>query len=99
MMNHFSNNPFLVWLLHASWQASILVLVVGAVQWVFRDQLAPRWRHALWFLVVLRLVLPISPPSALSLFNFLQPKRASVTVNQSPPAAENSTSLVGKAGE
>jgi len=63
---------FLVWLGRASWQASVLILLVLLAQWLFRQQLAPRWRHALWLLVVLRLALPWVPESRVSLFNWFQ---------------------------
>ncbi len=52
-------------------QAGILVLVVLVAQWVFRNQLTPRWRCSLWLLVVLRLLLPVSFASAVSIFNLL----------------------------
>jgi hypothetical protein len=59
-----------VWLLRVSWQASVLVLIVLAVQWLFQKQLSARWRYALWFLVIARLALPILPSSPVSIFNF-----------------------------
>ncbi|MFH0908315.1 MAG: M56 family metallopeptidase [bacterium] len=58
------------WLLQTSWQASILVLLVMAIQLLLRTRLAPRWRYALWLLVVARLVMPATPASPLSVFNF-----------------------------
>jgi beta-lactamase regulating signal transducer with metallopeptidase domain len=67
-----STVSFLAWLGRASWQASALILLVLLAQWLLRRQLAPRWRHALWLLVVLRLALPWAPESRVSLFNWLQ---------------------------
>jgi len=61
------------WLLSHSLQAGVLVLVVLLVQWVFRRRLTNRWRFALWWIVLARLVLPFGPASALSLFNVLRP--------------------------
>src|ERR1700678_4396516 len=61
---------FFGWLLRASWQASILVLVVLTAQWIFRRHLSAQWRHALWLLVLLRLVLPSMPSSPMSLYNY-----------------------------
>lgn len=61
---------FLVWLGRASWQASVLIVLVLLAQWLLRRQLAPRWRHALWLLVVIRLALPWAPESRVSLFNW-----------------------------
>jgi formylglycine-generating enzyme required for sulfatase activity len=66
-------NPFistcLGWLVRASWQTSILTVIVLAVQWVFQKKLGARWRHALWFLVLARLALPCLPTSPISVFN------------------------------
>jgi beta-lactamase regulating signal transducer with metallopeptidase domain len=67
-----STGSFLVWLGRASWQASALILLVLLAQWLFRRQLTPHWRHALWLLVVLRLALPWAPESCVSLFNWFQ---------------------------
>ena len=61
------------WLLNHSLQAGVLVLLVMLVQWVFRRQLTSRWRFALWWIVLVRLLLPFSPASAMSVFNFYQP--------------------------
>jgi len=55
----------------ASLQAGLLVLLVLLAQWLFRGQLTPRWRSALWLLVVVRLLLPVSFTSATSVFNLL----------------------------
>ena len=63
----------LTWLLNHSLQAGVLVLLVLAVQGLFRRRLAGRWRFALWWIVLARLLLPFSLPSAVSLFNFFQP--------------------------
>lgn len=69
------------WLLIHSLQAGVLVLVVLAVQRIFRRQLTNRWRFALWWIVLARLLMPFKPESALSLFNYVQP-----TVHLSAPA-------------
>ena len=67
------------WLLEASWQASVLVALVLLVQMALRGRLNPRWHHALWLLVVARLLLPTLPASALSLFQFAPPPPVMVT--------------------
>jgi beta-lactamase regulating signal transducer with metallopeptidase domain len=58
--------------LRATWQASVLILIVLAVQWALRRQLSSRWRYNLWLLVVARLMLPVTPPSPLSVFNLIR---------------------------
>jgi bla regulator protein BlaR1 len=57
---------FINWLLICSAQAGLLVLMVLLVQRVFRRRLASRWRFALWWVVLIRLVLPVGPESALA---------------------------------
>lgn len=52
------------WLVHAlqaSWQVALLIGGVWLVQRLAGKRLSPRWRHALWWLVVLRLALPSLP--------------------------------------
>jgi beta-lactamase regulating signal transducer with metallopeptidase domain len=55
--------------LRASLAASILVLLVVLISLIFRKHLPPRGRYALWLLVMLRLLVPVTPSSSLSLFN------------------------------
>jgi beta-lactamase regulating signal transducer with metallopeptidase domain len=57
------------WLLRTTWQVAVLVAVVGAVHLLVGRRLAPRWRFALWGLVVVRLLLPVIPASPWSVFN------------------------------
>ncbi len=64
-------SPFLAALGRSSVEAGIVVVLVLAAQWVFRRQLTPRWRCALWLLVVVRLLLPFSLRSVTSVFNLL----------------------------
>lgn len=48
--------------------------------------MAARWRCALWSLVFVRLVLPVLPPSPLSLFNLLRSSAApTVAMIPAPP--------------
>jgi hypothetical protein len=49
-------NAFFTWLWRTSCQASVLILLVLLAQWLLRKQLTPTWRHGLWLLVVLRMV-------------------------------------------
>ncbi len=58
-------------LLKASWQGGVLIVLVLAVQWACGRKLKPRWRYALWLLVLLRLALPWTLSSPLSVFNLL----------------------------
>lgn len=76
-----------VW--RASWQASVLAVLVVAVQLIFRQRIAARWRHAMWMLVLVRLALPVVPSSPVSVFNLVQAKApvvasAGVAVERAP---------------
>ncbi len=46
------------WVWTASWQASVLALLVLLLQRMLGTRLNPRWGYALWLLVLARLVLP-----------------------------------------
>lgn len=61
-----------VWVGRMSWQASVLVLLVLVVQWLFQARLTPRWRYALWWLVLIRLLLPVAPETPFSIFNVVK---------------------------
>ena len=59
-------------LLKISAEASILIVLVLAIQWLCGRRLQPRWRYALWLLVLLRLALPWTIPSPASVFNLFK---------------------------
>ncbi|MBL9172490.1 MAG: M56 family metallopeptidase [Verrucomicrobiales bacterium] len=62
---------FLGHLLRASWQASVLAVVVWLVIKGLGEHLNARWRCRLWMLVIVRLAWPVSLPSPVSLFNLV----------------------------
>lgn len=55
-----------LWLLKNSWQAGLLAGIVLLLRAVLRGRLTPTWRHRLWLLVILRLLLPDLPASRFS---------------------------------
>jgi beta-lactamase regulating signal transducer with metallopeptidase domain len=73
------------WVSRASWQASLLILVVLLLQKVLR--LPPRWRFALWYLVIARLLLPAVPTSSWSMFNYAPAEPRSKAVAADYPSA------------
>jgi beta-lactamase regulating signal transducer with metallopeptidase domain/protocatechuate 3,4-dioxygenase beta subunit len=60
--------------LRASWQSSVLIVLVLFTQFLLRRVLSAQWRYALWSLVLARLILPFSFESAVSVFNVLPPR-------------------------
>jgi beta-lactamase regulating signal transducer with metallopeptidase domain len=87
-----------------SWQASVLAAVVLALQFALRKRLSARWRHALWAIVLLRLMIPVTPPSQWSLFNVapLSPRAAqlspattlTIIAHPAPPLASSRQSAM-----
>lgn len=68
------------WLVRTSWQAVVLIAIVAAVQAACGALLAPRWRYALWMLVVVRLLMPVLPTTSWSVFNLAIPQPEKKTV-------------------
>ncbi|MCP5519162.1 MAG: hypothetical protein H7A45_18110 [Verrucomicrobiales bacterium] len=89
MNSWLDSHPLHLWLLKSSAQAALLVGVVLLIQWLGRRRLSPRWRHALWWLVAIRLLLPVLPESGFSLFNWARWRPAPETTGISvvPPVA------------
>lgn len=57
----------------ASRDAAVLALLIAAVLVLAGRRTAPAWRHGLWLLVVVRLLMPDLPDSALSWRNWFVP--------------------------
>ena len=85
-MNAWHENSILWALGRVSLQTSILILVVFVAAWLCRRYLTPRWRCALWLLVMARLCLPVSIGSVVSVFNLL-PRAAARIENRAESAA------------
>lgn len=65
-------------------EASVLIVLVLAVQWLCGRRLKPRWRHALWLLVMVRLTVPWTIPSPASLFNLMRMPAATAAMPAEP---------------
>src|SRR5690349_6468188 len=89
----------LLGLWRASWQASALVVLVLALQWMFEPWLTPRWRYNLWLIVLLRLALPVTPQSPWSVFNLVpeQSKSPSAALAPAPLPAPVALSDIAQA--
>src|SRR2546423_14670741 len=57
------------WTWRTSLHASVLIVLVLLIQLAGGKWLAARWRYALGVLVLVRLLLPVVPASAFSIFN------------------------------
>jgi beta-lactamase regulating signal transducer with metallopeptidase domain/Tol biopolymer transport system component len=63
--------PFFDWLLRTTVQASLLICLILLLQVVLRGKLGPRWCHALWLLLLIRMAMPWAPQSRASIFNLI----------------------------
>ena len=90
-MQEFIELRHLSSLFKASWQAAVLIVLVLGAQLILGRRLNPRWRYGLWLLVLIRLSLPWTAPSPVSLFNYLRfSGGAAVTATgQAAPGVEN----------
>lgn len=55
------------WLQHTTLHVSVLVLLILGVQAIFGRWLTPRWRYGIWFIVLIRLMMPQVPADPLGI--------------------------------
>jgi hypothetical protein len=87
-----------VWLWRSSWQTAVLIGLVLLVQWFFRKQLSSAWRYNLWLLVLIRLVMPSLPESAVSVFNLTRFSK-SLVADKAPVSSVLQFEIAGRRAE
>ena len=76
---------WIIGILNLSAQAALLCAIVYAVTKLFGRWIPASWQAALWFLVIVRLLIPFAPPSQVSLQNlWIKPKPATLSANPMP---------------
>ncbi|MBD8499580.1 M56 family metallopeptidase [Paenibacillus arenosi] len=70
------------WVIRGSFMASILVVLVLFLQFFLKKKLEARWMYLLWLPVALRLLLPWTPESSLSIYNILPEKLVTLGIQQ-----------------
>ena len=73
---------FFEWLVHSSLQASLLICLILLIQALLKGKLGVRWHYGLWLLLLVRMVMPWSPQSRLSMYNFIPQHRTELQVTQ-----------------
>ena len=86
-----TTTSLLFWVADTTMKGSLMILVVAAIHWMIGSRVDARWRHLLWVVVLLRLVMPDVPSSRLSVFNLLPAQEPIVLIAresfvQAPPA-------------
>ncbi|WP_139998907.1 M56 family metallopeptidase [Paenibacillus paridis] len=80
-------------ILNASLASAAIILLLVAIRKLFYLRLTPRFIHVLWFLVLIKLLVPVVPSSSISLFNLVPHAIADKwTTDQSHPV-DNSGSV------
>jgi len=59
------------WLLKATLQGSLLVCLIVLIKMILRERLPARWHYALWLVLLLRLALPWTPQSRISIYGLI----------------------------
>ncbi|WML33147.1 M56 family metallopeptidase [Clostridium sp. OS1-26] len=78
-----------LWVLHASITASIAALLIILISKLFSKYIGVRLQHALWIIIVIKLIIPLQFQSNLSLFNLLHEKYQSSYEIQNKSTLQN----------
>jgi beta-lactamase regulating signal transducer with metallopeptidase domain/Tol biopolymer transport system component len=96
--------PFFDWLLETTLIGSVVICLILLIQKALGGKLGPRWCHALWLVLLIRMVLPWAPSSRLSLFNLIpswdqqaQPQQPSETAERQESSEASRTSRTTEA--
>jgi len=80
--------PVFGWLLRTTLIASVVICLILLIQKILGGRLGPRWCHALWLVLLIRMILPWAPSSRISLFNLIPSWDRQVQREQLTEAAE-----------
>jgi beta-lactamase regulating signal transducer with metallopeptidase domain/Tol biopolymer transport system component len=83
-----SVQPFFVWLLQTTLIGSVVIGLILAAQKAIGGKLGPRWCHALWLVLLIRLALPGAFPGQIDLFNLVASRDRQVQQQQPSETAE-----------
>ncbi len=82
------------WIWRTSYEAAVLAGLILLAQRLFRQALPAGGRHALWLLLLARLLIPVTPPSAASIFNLARVPRTPALRQ----AAQKAATTTGREG-
>lgn len=78
-------------ILSLSFMGSILAVIIILIKGLFKNKFNGGWHYYIWFLLIIRLVMPHAPESSLSIFNFLNPPSPSIEIVQDDINRESTT--------
>lgn len=71
------------WLVNTSIKGSILIVSILFVKLIFKNKLGARWHYNIWFLLLMRLIIPYAPKSSISIFNLFTFNRTKNIITKS----------------
>lgn len=57
------------WLIDTSIKGSLLIVSILLIKLLLKNRLGARWHYSIWFLLLIRLIIPSAPQSKISIFN------------------------------
>lgn len=80
-----------LWVLYSSLTSTIIILLVLFIKKLLKNQISSRFCHALWILVLIKLLFPFSLESSLSLFNLFPPNDIHISSYNMETSLSNNT--------
>ncbi|MBS4537006.1 M56 family metallopeptidase [Clostridium sp. D2Q-11] len=77
-------------ILLSSAMGSILAVLILFLKKILKKQLNAHWSYYIWFILLIRLIMPLAPESSISIFNLFDDTNASVKVLQEDIQKESS---------
>lgn len=74
-------------ILQLSFMGSFIVAFILFSKLIIKDRIGLRFSYAVWFILLLRLIVPFTPSSNLSLFNYIPSYNSTLTFNPTPTKA------------
>lgn len=69
------------WFFFTSLKASILIPIILLVQILLRQKISARWNYALWFILLIRLVLPFEIENKFNIFSLLPSSETTTSIS------------------
>ena len=85
-------SPLFQWLLKTTIQGSILICLILLIKSVLRYKLLIRWHYCLWLLLLVRLAMPWTPQSRISIFNLIP---QSISLQRAELVSRNENAGIG----
>jgi bla regulator protein BlaR1 len=82
------------WIMLSSAIASLMIIIIFLIKLIFRNKLSATWHYYIWFLLLIKLIVPYAPESPLSIFNLANPSIGNISVSAPNSSIETGQTLV-----